>query len=83
MSNTELELLSRLIQRANERNDGHFTIMKFTRLQLGDRRVDLREAVEGVVAQPSEQPALDHEDRLFDLGLVPWPSWPGRQMAVP
>ncbi|MGY3695420.1 hypothetical protein ACVIGA_005500 [Bradyrhizobium sp. USDA 3240] len=31
------------------------------------------------MAQPSEQPALDHEDRLLDLGLVPWPSWPGRQ----
>ncbi|MCP1854424.1 hypothetical protein J2R80_008247 [Bradyrhizobium sp. USDA 4541] len=31
------------------------------------------------MAQPPEQPALDHEDRLFDLRLVPWPSRPGRQ----
>jgi len=31
------------------------------------------------MAQPPEQPALDHEDRLLDLRLVPWPSWPGRQ----
>src|ERR1700746_4169119 len=31
------------------------------------------------MAQPSEQPALDHENRLLDLRLVAWPSWPGRQ----
>jgi hypothetical protein len=35
--------------------------------------------VEGAVARPPEQPALDHEDRLLDLRLCPvaaavWPA---------
>lgn len=31
------------------------------------------------VAQAPEQPALDHQDRLLDLGIVPRPSRPARQ----
>ena len=38
--------------------------------QVGDRRVDLGKAVERAVGQPPEQPALDHENRLLDLGFV-------------
>src|ERR1700688_4306469 len=32
--------------------------------------------------RPAEPPALNHEDRLLDLRLVPWPSRPGNGGAV-
>lgn len=46
---------------------------------LADRCIELGEAVEGAVAQASDQPALDHQYRLLDLGLVPRAAWPRRQ----
>ena len=39
------------------------------REQFADRRIDLGQAVEGAMAQAAEQPALDDEDGLLDLGL--------------
>ena len=47
--------------------------------QLADRRVQLGEAVEPPIAQPTDEPALDDQHASFDLGLVARPSWPGRQ----
>jgi hypothetical protein len=44
--------------------------VQFGVIGLGDRRIDFGEAMEDPVAQPPEQPALDHEDRLLDLGLI-------------
>jgi len=35
-----------------------------------DRDVELREAEEGSVAKPRQDPALGHLDGAFDLGLV-------------
>src|SRR5579883_1631562 len=49
------------------------------RHEFADRGVDLREAMEDSMAQPSKQPPLDDEDRLFDFRLVHWASWPRRQ----
>ena len=49
------------------------------RQQFADRRVDLRQAVKGPMAQPPEQPALDDEHGLLDLRLVARPPRPRRQ----
>ena len=38
--------------------------------EIGDRRVDVRQAVKDAVTQPPEQPSLDDQDRLLDLGLA-------------
>ena len=37
--------------------------------QIGDRRVDLRQAVKDSMAQPPEKPSLDDEYRLLDFAL--------------
>src|SRR5262252_5411609 len=47
--------------------------------QLADRRVQLRKAVEPVIAQTTDEPALDNQHASFDLCLVAWSAWPGRQ----
>ena len=38
-----------------------------------NRFIGLRERKEGVVAKPSENPALDHLHTHFHFGLVSWP----------
>ena len=47
--------------------------------EFGDGGVDLGQAVEEPVAQPAQQPALDDEHGLLDLGLVARVSRPRRQ----
>ncbi len=49
------------------------------RHEIGDRRVDVRQAVKGSVTQPPEQPSLDDEHGLLNLGFVPGPPRPRRQ----
>ena len=49
------------------------------RHQIGDRRVDVRQAVKGSMAQPPEKPSLDDEHGLLDLCFVPRPPRPRRQ----
>jgi hypothetical protein len=49
------------------------------RHQIGDRGVQLGEAVESPVTQTAEQPALDDEDAALDLGLL---SSPGLQFVL-
>ena len=44
-----------------------------------DRRVQLGEAVEPPIAQPTDEPAFDDQHASFDLGFVTRPAWPGRQ----
>ena len=39
------------------------------RHEVGDRRVDVRQAVKGSVTQPPEQPSLDDEHGLLNLGF--------------
>jgi hypothetical protein len=49
------------------------------RHEIGDRRVDVRQAVKGSVTQPPEQPSLDDEHGLLNLGFVAVPPRPRRQ----
>ena len=49
------------------------------RHEIGDRRVDVRQAVKGSVTQPPEQPSLDDEHGLLNFGFVPGPPRPRRQ----
>ena len=46
------------------------------RHQLADRRVDLRQAVKGSMAQPPEKPSLNDEHRLLDFCFIPRPPRP-------
>jgi hypothetical protein len=59
--------------------------------ELGERGVDVGETVEDPSPKPAEQPALDDQHGLLDLGLVArlsWPRWQdggsimGRHLAV-
>ncbi|CAM3732644.1 hypothetical protein ROSA5918_05155 [Roseateles saccharophilus] len=47
--------------------------------QLGDGRIDLRDGVEAVVAQPRQHPATHDLDRTFCGGFVLWRTWPCRE----
>jgi hypothetical protein len=47
--------------------------------QLVDRRVQLGEAVEAMITQTADEPALDDQHAGFHLGLVARPAWPGRE----
>src|SRR6202051_1126400 len=46
------------------------------RHQIGDRRVDLRQAVKSSMAQPPEKPSLNDEHRLLDFCFIPRTSRP-------
>jgi hypothetical protein len=52
-------------------------------IEIGEQRddggVELGEREEALMAQPGENPALDHEDAGLDLGLVARLARPGRQ----
>ena len=55
------------------------TLFVEMRHEVGDRRVDVRQAVKGSVTQPPEQPSLDDEHGLLNLGFVSGPPRPRRQ----
>ena len=50
---------------------------------FGDRRIDLGQAVEDAVAQPTQQPALNDADASFDFRLVPRLAASCREHRVP
>jgi hypothetical protein len=51
--------------------------------EIGDRRVDVRQAVKGSVTQPPEQPSLDDQHRLLNLALSRGRRGRAGKMAAP
>ena len=49
--------------------------------EIADRRVQFRQAVEAVVPQAIENPALHDQHARLDLGLVARAAWPGRRVG--
>jgi hypothetical protein len=70
-------VLQQLPARHAEPPDGSLFIEM--RHEIGDRRVDVRQAVKGSVTQPPEQPSLDDEHGLLNLRFVAGPPRPRRQ----
>lgn len=50
--------------------------------QRADRLIERRQAVEALVAKPSDNPALHDEHGGFDLGLVAWLAGPGAAISA-
>ena len=71
-----------LVERLEERATAAFELAKRpvveTLEQIGDRDVEVVEAEEGSVAQARNDPSLDHEDCVLDLGFVAWLPRSGR-----
>ncbi len=72
-----VEFFEELSARAAEATDRPLLVEPFE--QIADRRVQLGQAVEPLMAQPRQNPSLDDENRRLDLGFVARPVWPGRQ----
>jgi hypothetical protein len=62
-----VDLVEQLPAGGAEPADGPLLVESFQ--HLGDRRVDLREAVEGFATQPAEQPAFDDQHRRLTFAL--------------
>ena len=69
-----IDLFEQLPTRYTEPPDR--TLFVEVRHQIGNRRIDLGQAVKGSMAQPSEKPSLDDEHCLLDLRFIPRASGP-------